>query len=232
MPAGQTSAKWDIGFMSEEMRLYGYASLGWHMDYVASIYPSWDARYAANLLARFDLRREQRMKTMSHGQHMKSILLLALARRPRLLVLDEPMTGLDPVARREVLTELMNAMRDESRSVLFSSHHTQDVEQISDQITFLDRGRIIESSDKETFLERWRRLQLELPSGLELPTLPGVVEVTRNGGRLASVTTNAFDPGFPSAFQQAGATVLEIQRMTLEEIFVAEVMGSRKEVVA
>jgi ABC-2 type transport system ATP-binding protein len=228
MPAEQARAKWDIGFMSEEMRLYSYATLGWHMDYVASIYPSWDAQYAARLLDRFDLRREQKMKTMSHGQHMKSILLLVLARQPRLLVLDEPMTGLDPVARHEVLTELMSAMIDESRAVLFSSHHTQDVEQISDQITFIDRGRIIESSDKETFLERWRRLQLELPHGLELPTLPGIVGVTRNGGRVASVTTNAFDPAFPSAFQQAGARVLEVQRMTLEEIFVAEVMGSRK----
>jgi ABC-2 type transport system ATP-binding protein len=232
MPAGQATAKWDIGFMSEEMRLYGYATLGWHMDYVASIYPSWDPQYAAKLLARFDLRREQKMKTMSHGQHMKSILLLALVRRPRLLVLDEPMTGLDPVARHEVLTELMSAMKDESRSILFSSHHTQDVEQISDQITFIDRGHIIESSDKETFLERWRRLQLELPNGLELPALPGVVGVTRNGGRIASVTTNAFDPALPSAFQQIGARVLEIQRLTLEEIFVAEVMGSRKELVA
>jgi ABC-2 type transport system ATP-binding protein len=232
MPAAQARAKWDIGFMSEEMRLYGYATLGWHMDYIASIYPSWDAQYARNLLGRFDLRREQKMKTMSHGQHMKSILLLALARRPRLLVLDEPMTGLDPVARHEVLTELMSAMTDESRSILFSSHHTQDVEQISDQITFIDRGHIIESSDKETFLERWRRLQLELPSGLQLPPLPGVVEVSQKGGRLASVTTNAFEPEFPSLFQQAGARVLEIQRMTLEEIFVAEVMGSRKEVVA
>jgi ABC-2 type transport system ATP-binding protein len=103
MPADQAAAKWDIGFMSEEMRLYGYATLGQHMDFIASIYPDWDAQYARMLLKRFDLRAEQKMKTMSHGQHMKSILLLVLARRPRLLILDEPMTGLDPVARHEVV---------------------------------------------------------------------------------------------------------------------------------
>jgi ABC-2 type transport system ATP-binding protein len=122
----------------------------------------------------------------------------------------------------------MTAMTDETRSILFSSHHTQDVEQISDQITFIDRGGIIDSSDKETFLERWRRLQLELPSGVQLPTLPGVVTVSRDG-RLASLTTNAFDSALPAAIQQAGVQVLEIQRMTLEEIFVSEVMSSREE---
>ena len=82
-------------------------------------------------------------------------------RRPRLLLLDEPTTGLDPVARHEILAELMDVVRDERRAILFSSHNTQDVEQISDEITFIDRGRIIDSSDKETFLDRWRRLHLE-----------------------------------------------------------------------
>ena len=94
------------------------------------------------------------------------MLLLVLARRPRLLMLDEPTTGLDPVARHEVLRELTDVMRDDRRSVLFSSHNTQDVEQISDQITFIDRGRIIDSRDKETFLDRWRRIRVELPSGI------------------------------------------------------------------
>ena len=95
------------------------------------------------------------------------MLLLVLARRPRLLVLDEPTTGLDPVARHEMLAELMDVLRDERRAILFSSHNTQDVEQISDQITFIDRGRIIDSSDKETFLDRWRRLHLDVPSGVD-----------------------------------------------------------------
>ena len=72
-------------------------------------------------------------------------------------------------------------MRDDRRSVLFSSHNTQDVEQISDQITFIDRGRIIDSRDKETFLDRWRRIRVELPSGIEVPALPGVIDVKQSG---------------------------------------------------
>ncbi|MGH8258134.1 MAG: ATP-binding cassette domain-containing protein [Steroidobacteraceae bacterium] len=229
MPARQAAAKWEIGFISEEMRLYGLATLQWHLDFIASIYPAWDAQYAKSLLKRFDLHPQQITKRLSHGQHIKAMLLLALARRPKLLVLDEPMTGLDPVARHEVLGELTAIMQDERRSILFSSHHTQDVEQISDRITFIDRGRVIESTDKETFLDRWRRIHVEMPAGSTLPQLPGVVEVKSSGGRLAIVTTKAFTPALNAAYEHAGGRVQEIQPMTLEEIFVAEVMASRQE---
>ena len=136
------------------------------MRFVASIYPGWDAAYAETLLRRFNLHAEQTIKALSHGERVKATLLLVLARRPRLLLLDEPTTGLDPVARHEVLAELMDVVRDERRAILFSSHNTQDVEQISDQITFIDRGRIIDSSDKETFLDRWRRLHLDVAAGV------------------------------------------------------------------
>ncbi|MGB6450879.1 MAG: ABC transporter ATP-binding protein [Steroidobacteraceae bacterium] len=231
IPAEQAAAKRHIGYVSEEMRLFGQATLQWHMDFVASSYPGWDSQYAKTLLRRFDLRPEQAARQLSHGQHMKAMLLLALARRPRLLVLDEPMTGLDPVARHEMLAELMEVLTDDNRSVLFSSHHTQDVEQISDRITFIDRGRIIESSDKETFLERWRRLHLELPAGGQLPVHPGVIDV-KGSGRSSIVTTNAFTAELGAAYEQAGARVREIQHMTLEEIFVAEVLASRKEGIA
>src|SRR6202789_1876582 len=157
MPAEQLSAKMDIGFVSEDMRLYGAATLGWHMEFIRSIFPKWDAPYATDLLRRFDLKAEQKIKGLSHGQRVKAALLLALARRPKLLVLDEPTTGLDPVARREVLAELMAVLADEDRTILFSSHNTLDVEQISDRIAFIDRGRIIDSDSKEGFPDRGRR---------------------------------------------------------------------------
>jgi ABC-2 type transport system ATP-binding protein len=232
MPDEQVRAKWDVGFVSEEMRLVDGATLDWHLSFVRSIFPgAWDERYAALLLQRFHLHRDQKVKGLSRGEQVKAALLLALARKPRLLVLDEPTAGLDPVARQEVIGELMEILKDEERSILFSSHNTLDVEQISDQITFLDRGRIVESGDKEAFLERWRRLHLELPGSSGLPELPpgsGVVDVARSG-HTAVITANAFDEELPAAYRRAGAIVREVQRMTLEEIFVATVMHKRKE---
>ncbi|MGA7633279.1 MAG: ABC transporter ATP-binding protein [Terriglobales bacterium] len=231
MPAEQVAAKWDIGFASEDMRLYDSMTLDWHMSFMRSIYPNWDHAYAQLLLKRFGLRVDQKIKGISHGQRVKAALLLVLARKPQLLVLDEPTTGLDPVARHEILRELTNVMADEGRSVLFSSHNTQDVEQISDQITFIDRGRILDSMDKETYLDRWRRLRLEIPLGIELPPLPGIVGVQRQG-RLAVATSNAFVPDLAHAYENTGVHVQSIENMTLEEIFVANVEHSREEVEA
>jgi ABC-2 type transport system ATP-binding protein len=227
MPEDQATAKRDIGFVSEDMRLYGAATLEWHMRFVQSIYPRWDNGYANDLLRRFDLKAQQKIKGMSHGQRVKAALMLALARRPRLLVLDEPTTGLDPIARREVLGELMAVLADEERTVLFSSHHTLEVEQISDQVTFIDRGRILESSDKETFLDRWRRLRLVLPPNTKLPGLPGIVKVD-GSSRLPVITTNKFEPAMMAACTEVGVSVQAVDVMTLEEIFIASVQNQRE----
>jgi ABC-2 type transport system ATP-binding protein len=231
MPSDQAAAKLDIGFVSEDMRLYGAATLAWHMEFLRPIYPRWDQAYADSMMRRFDLKPQQKVKGLSHGQRVKAALLLALARRPRLLILDEPTTGLDPVARTEVLGELMSVLADEDRTILFSSHNTLDVEQISDQITFIDRGRIIDSDDKEVFLDRWRRLRLVLPPDGVVPHLPGVVEVG-GSGRLPVLTTNRFEPAMVAACTDLGATVQAVDTMTLEEIFVANVHSRRERLTA
>ena len=231
IPEEQIAAKWDIGFASDDMRLYDSMTLGWHINFMKSIYESWDDGYAQLLLKRFGLPAEQKIKGLSHGQRVKATLLLVFARRPKLLVLDEPTTGLDPVARHDILRELTSVMAEEGRSILFSSQTTQDVEQISDQITFIDRGRIIDSMDKEAYLDRWRRLRLEVPPGVALPALPGVIGIQQTG-RLAVAIANAFEPHLPNAYENTGARVHAVENMTLEEIFVANVERSREEVKA
>lgn len=227
MPCEQTAAKLDIGYVSEDMRLYGVATVAWHMNFIASIYPRWNQTYADALLRRFDLKPQQKIKGLSHGQRVKAALLLALAREPRLLLLDEPTTGLDPVARREVLAELMAVLTDEHRTILFSSHNTLDVEQISDRIAFIDRGRLIALEDKEDLLDRWRRIRLLVPPSAVLPQLPGVVEVS-GSERLPVLTTSQFNPAVVSLCQDRGTTVQSVDPMTLEEIFVANVQSRRE----
>ncbi len=227
MPAEQIAAKQDIGFVSEDMRLYGAATLAWHMNFVRSMYPRWDQAYADTLVRRFDLEPQQKVKGLSHGQRVKAALLLALARQPRLLILDEPTTGLDPVARREVIGELMSVIIDEGRTVFFSSHNTLEVEQISDRIAFIDRGRLIALDEKEDLLDRWRRVRLVVPNGIRLPEIPGVIDVAGTE-RLPVLTTSQFDPAVVSLCQDRGATVEAVDSMTLEEIFVANVQSRRE----
>jgi len=222
IPKEQVEAKRGVGFVSEDMRLYGGATVGWHMRFVRSLYPSWDEVYSMELLRRFDLVAEQKVKQLSHGQRVKTALLLALARRPSLLVLDEPTTGLDPVVRQEVLGELLDALGLEGSSVFFSSHNTQDVEQISDLITFINRGEILESEDKESFLDRWRRLSIEFDPGAE-PELPEGCSWTTRSGRSGVLLTERFSDELLGSLGRRGAVVQNVQRMTLEEIFLARV---------
>ena len=118
----------------------------------------------------------------------------------------------------------MDVLRDESRSILFSSHNTVDVERISDTIAFIDRGRIVECSNKEDFLDRWRRIQVQLPPGTALPDLPNIVH-RQIDGHFVTLTTNQFSEGLQALI---GPHVTGIQRMNLEEIFVANVMHHRE----
>jgi len=222
LPEGQVAAKRDIGFASEDMRLYRGQTLRWHMDLMHHIYPGWNAIYAADLLKRFELRPDQSIGGFSHGQRVKALLLLCLARRPRLLLLDEPTTGLDPVARVEVLEALADVLRDESRSVLFSSHNTHDVEQLADSITFLHQGRLVASADKHVFMDSWRRVvcQGALPKGVE--AWPEIASARANGS-VVEIKARAWNDGLPERLAAQGLQVQRSDPMALEDIFITAV---------
>lgn len=222
LPAAQVAAKREIGYASEDMRLYKTQTMRWHMDFVQSIYPGWDEAYALQLSKRFDLRLQQTAGGFSHGQRVKALLLLILARRPKLLLLDEPTTGLDPVARVEVLEALADVLRDESRSVLFSSHNTVDVEQLSDSISFLHQGKLVASQDKESFLSSWRRILCQGEWRDAINTLPEVV-TARNNGSIIELKVRDGGDIFLSRLQQLGLTIKTVEPMNLEDIFVTSV---------
>ncbi len=225
--SSQAQAKQEIGYFSDDMRLYNPETLAWHMQFVRALYPSWDDQYAQQLLARFGLIERQVIKGLSHGQRVKAMLLLILARRPKLLILDEPTNGLDPVAKHEVLTELMRVIEDEQRTILYSSHNTQDVEQISDTITFIDRGEVIASKDRDEFLENWKRIKLHVPDDWQAPEIPGLkLETSFRNLRVFSL--NQFEDSIAERLTGSGARLEAMEPMTLEEIFVSTVMRGRE----
>ena len=116
---------------------------------------------------------------------------------------------------------------DENRSILFSSHNTLDVEQMSDRITFISNGSILFSKDKETLLDSWRRIRLDVPDDFSLPATPGLVDL-QHAGRLAVLTTDAYSEESHAAFKSAGASISAVERMTLEEIFLSSVSNSEE----
>jgi len=142
MPQCERAIKANVAFVSEDMAPYGAKSIAWNLDLARSLSPGWDAGLAAALLERFELRPEQRTRGLSRGQSVRLLLACALARRPALLLLDEPTTGLDPRVRHEVRTELARAAREDGMTIVFSSHLTEDMTALASEIVILDRGRI------------------------------------------------------------------------------------------
>lgn len=135
-----------IGYLSEEHDLPGWMRVDELMRYSRAFYPAWDDAYAEELRQAFALDPTATIRILSKGQKARLGLLVALAYRPELLVLDEPSTGLDPVVRRDILDAIMRTIADEGRTVLFSSHLLDEVERVADHVTMINEGRIVLSA--------------------------------------------------------------------------------------
>jgi ABC-2 type transport system ATP-binding protein len=130
-----------LGFMSDDMPLFAMR-IGALLRMVSGYYPSWDPRLVEALLVRFDIDPARKVHELSRGQGTRLRLLLAMAFRPRLLVLDEPATGLDLSGRRALLDSVLDVVRDAQRGVIISSHQLADVERVADRLLVLNRGQI------------------------------------------------------------------------------------------
>jgi len=135
-----------IGYLSEENDLPGWMRVDELIRYSRAFYTNWDDAYAEELRQSFALDPAAQIKTLSKGQKSRAGLLIALAYRPELLVLDEPSSGLDPIVRRDILGAVMRTIADEGRTVLFSSHLLDEVEQVADHVTMIRQGTIVMSA--------------------------------------------------------------------------------------
>ena len=145
-----------IGYLSEENDLPGWMRLDELIRYSRAFYPAWDDAYAEELRQAFALDPQARIKNLSRGQKARAGLLVALAHRPELLVLDEPSSGLDPIVRRDILGAVMRTTAHEGRTVLFSSHLLDEVEQVADHVTMISNGTIVLSAPLEEIKEAHR----------------------------------------------------------------------------
>lgn len=144
-----------VGYMTEEDSLPKWMRVGELIDFSAAIYPTWDHRYAAELIDQFGLRRVAKLSSLSKGQRARVGLLIAIAHRPELLVLDEPSSGLDPIARGDILEAVIRTISQDGRTVLFSSHLLDEVDRVCDWISLIHEGRIVETLTTEQMQSRY-----------------------------------------------------------------------------
>ena len=145
-----------IGYLSEENDVPGWMRVDELIRYSRAFYPAWDDAYAEELRQAFTLDPSAKIRNLSKGQKARVGLLVALAHRPELLVLDEPSSGLDPIVRRDILGAVMRTIADEGRTVLFSSHLLEEVEQVADHVTMISEGRIVLSGPLEAIKQSHR----------------------------------------------------------------------------
>src|SRR4030081_3390353 len=145
-----------IGYLSEENDLPGWMRIDELIRYTRAFYPAWDDAYAEELRRAFALDPTAKVKELSKGQKARAGLLIALAYRPELLVLDEPSSGLDPIVRRDILGAVIRTIADEGRTVLFSSHLLEEVEQVADHVTMISDVKIVLSAPLSDIKESHR----------------------------------------------------------------------------
>ncbi len=219
-----------IGYVSENQQLPLWMTVRQLLDYCRPFYPTWDRALEAKLLAQFDLPTERKLKQLSRGMLMKAALLSSLAYRPKLLVLDEPFSGLDPLVRDDFVHGLIEASELGEWTVFISSHDIEEVERLADHIGLLESGRLKFAETTEALLGRFRRIDVTLQGGpAALDVVPaGWLELQREGDLVRFVdnqyerarTEQACRERFPEGAVTAHA-------MTLREIFITLARTSR-----
>jgi ABC-type multidrug transport system ATPase subunit len=214
-----------IGYVSENQELPLWMTVAELLAHCKPFYPAWDDALCRKLLVDFTLPVNVKIGRMSRGMRVKAALVSALAYRPRLLVLDEPFSGLDPVVREDLIHGVLERAGEEQWSVFISSHDLDEVERLVDDVAFLDGGRIVLTEPLSRLQQRFRRVEVTTPEPAQpVPSaLPATwIGLTTAGRVVRFVDTDYGEPGSLGVIQSRfpGASP-EVRPMTLREIFVA-----------
>ena len=217
-----------LGYLSENRDLPGWMRVDELLRYTAAFYPKWDEVYAEELRQQFGLNPRAKIRTLSRGENAKAGLLIALAYRPELLLLDEPSSGLDPVVRRDILEAIIRTVADEGRTVFFSSHLLEEVERVADDLAMMFNGRVVLAGALDDVKENHHRLVLRFDSPqASAPKLPGVLSMTGGGREWTAICNGKRDEAVAAAARTGGRIVAE-DSPSLDEIFVARA-GTKSE---
>jgi ABC-2 type transport system ATP-binding protein len=153
----------EVAFVSEDKGLYGYMTVEQIIKFTSGFFPDWRSEVACALVRKYELPPERKVRQLSKGMRTKLALLLAVSRRPALLILDEPSDGLDPRGIEQLL-EVLVTQCAEGASVFFSSHQIAEVERISDQVCIIHRGSLVMEASLDSLRQSWRQVDVVFPS--------------------------------------------------------------------
>ena len=218
-----------IGYVSENQELPEGMTVGSMLHYVKVFYPEWDTELEARLVRQFDLPLDRKLKHLSRGMRMKAAFASSLAYRPKVLVLDEPFSGLDPLVRDELIAGLLDQAGE--TTVLLSSHDLAEIESFASHIGYLEQGRMLFSDEMGVLKERFREVTVTLAA-------PGAIPVTVPRGWMQMETVNSVVRFVHSEFAgeasvaeigavYEGAEQIVCESMPLRDIFLAIARAGR-----
>lgn len=156
-----------IGYVSENQEQPDWMTVGYLLYYLKPFYPTWDDARAAQLVRQFDLPEDRKLRHLSRGMRMKAALASSLAYRPKLLVLDEPFSGLDPVVREDLIDGIIESA--EETTILVSSHDLADIESFASHIAYLDTGRLRFAEEMSSLSARFREIEVTIDAPVPMP---------------------------------------------------------------
>lgn len=216
--SGATKAR--LAYVPQEVSLYPWMKVRQVVAYTAAFYPNWNASLIERVMKDWEINPEDKVGPLSTGQLQKLGILLALGHEPELLILDEPVASLDPSARRQFLATLLDIALTGSRTVLFSTHITSDLERVADRVAILKAGKIDYSDELSTLKDSVKRLRVSIPTGLpsDLRSLPGMLKCEANG-KTAVFSVRGFQLDLPERLARQWSAEVSVEDLNLEEIF-------------
>ena len=209
-----------IGYVPERPHLHLSLTVEESVRFHAAFFPTWDGKWASDLLHRFGLEGSRGIRSLSKGEMGKLMITLALAQKPKLLVLDEPTDGLDPVVRRELLSALLDYVSERGATVFISSHLVHELERVCDWVGVLDRGRLITEMPMEMFKNGIKRVVINNPPASHIDAPFTVLARESRDGSGETWSVRGWEASMGSYFARQGGMVREIIDLDLEEAFV------------
>ena len=211
--------KQQTAYVSPELNFGLWGKVGSAIRFVRGFFPDWDEAYCTRLQKDFHLSPGDRIATLSFGAKTKLSLLLALSRRPKILILDEPTTGLDAVAKQQVFTELLKTVENGDRTVLISSHGLGDIERFADHLGIIKQGRVLLEGRTDEIVDRFRLAEFFTTNGARPANIKGFTPLRQDADRWRGLVDQ--QQGAVEALQAAGVRQLTLTPLTLEDLFVA-----------